>query len=689
MSISTQNNTSFKFRSKTSFFQDTQQPTKIIKQYKEQLKSILDYLQDRASLIPISTPNQNVLYIQTYYKNSQSSILCDQTKEHFLNLIEETKFYIYKKYPFISIIHEILKQQTNNYIHIQLQLSNQNQIVLYSKLHSKEQLTPKLISDLIWLSLPKFNLTVNLDCYNKYIQSLKEDHQQQQNILEGTKITIRQKEINQFSLDKHSTPKKSTINFQSIFNSVSKTEQPKPSDTQIKAYYSPIKSQTLNNQPVVRLFSQTQTVNSNNQAQFTDLISNINYEVEVTGKVIQSVKQVLDLSHLYQENSDAVSVSITLNRTDLIKCIVKAPEDSTVNVFISNHNTKTLPYDYAQSAFIFYGKQQEEYTLDVNKKDFFPQKRSVFLQGNSDVIIQFDLISQVQTTMKFKVYNLIQQEQNNQIDNCKLEIYKINSSNEEPLIGITNDQGIFMCQGAMFNKIMVKAQKKAFLNISYEFDVNAHKAGEYFQIPMIPDYYSLINQYHILIYIPNSNNHQLDFNLICSDGIKLDTTNKVHQNMKSKLDVKKLNQNSMLYNFSIHIQCLNPFINNNSFQFIIANQPNKRKTLNQANELITKENNNNKQLPDFVSQRIMNYSIEESIRIFITYGHLVIDTQVISTNQLSQQEKCFGIIDLDRRFLIKENEIIQQTKKQKNIKQVNSFEMTTILSQITNQNVNI
>lgn len=87
------------------------------------------------------------------------------------------------------------------------------------------------------------------------------------------------------------------------------------------------------------------------------MISNINYEVEVTGKVIQSVKQVLDLSHLYQENSDAVSVSITLNRTDLIKCIVKAPEDSTVNVFISNHNTKTLPYDYAQSAFIFYGKQ--------------------------------------------------------------------------------------------------------------------------------------------------------------------------------------------------------------------------------------------------------------------------------------------------------------------------------------------
>ncbi|CAD8160243.1 unnamed protein product [Paramecium octaurelia] len=688
MSTSTQNTQSFKFRSKISFFQETQQPTKIIKHYKEELKNILDYLQDRAPLLPISKQNQTTLYIQTYYKIGYKSTFCDETKDQFENLIEEIKLNIFKKYPFISIIHEKLKLHTQHQIHIQFQQLNQTPLVLYSKQHSKEQLTPKLISDLLWLSLHKFNLTINLDCTNKYIQSLKEDQNQQNNILEAVKITIRQKEQNSNQTEKHSTPKRSTQNIHSIFNSMSKTETHKPQDTQIKSFYSPTKAQPTNNQHVIRLFSQTQTVNSNNQALFNDLISNINYEVEVTGNQIQSVKQVLNLQQIYQENQDSANVSITLNRSDLIKCIIKAPEDSTVNVFINNHNAKTLSYDYTQSAYVFYGKQQEEYTVEVNKKDYFEQRRSIFLQGNSDVIIQFDLISQVQTTMKFRVYDLIQQEENNEIDNCKLEITKINS-NEEPLIGITNDQGIFMCQGVMFNKIKVQASKKGFLNISYEFDVNANKAGEFYQIPMIPDYYSLINQYHILIYIPNSNNYQLDFNMICSDGIKLDTKNRVHQNQKSKLDVKKLNQNSMLYNFSLHISCLNPFVNNNQFQFIIANQVNKRKSINSTNEPTIKENNTIRYLADVAAQRIINYGIEESIRIFITYGHLVIDTQVISTNQLLQQEKCFGIIDLDKRHLVKENEIIQQTKKQQNIKKVNSsFDMTTILSQITNQQVN-
>ncbi|CAD8168696.1 unnamed protein product [Paramecium pentaurelia] len=687
MSTSTQNTQSFKFRSKISFFQETQQPTKIIKHYKEELKNILDYLQERATLIPISKPNQTILYIQTYYKIGYKSTFCDETKDHFENLIEEIKLNIFKKYPFISIIHEKLKQHTQHDIHIQFQQQNDNQLVLYSKQYSKEQLTPKLICDLIWISLHKFNLTINLDCINKYIQSLKEDQNSQNNILDGIKITIRQKESNQ--IEKNSTPKRSTQNLHSIFNSMSKTETHKPQDTQIKSYYSPIKSQNIINQNVIRLFSQTQIVNSNNQAQFNDLISNINYEVEVTGNQIQSVKQVLNLQQIYQENQDNANVSITLNRSDLIKCIIKAPEDSTVNVFINNYNSKVLSYDYIQSAYIFYGKQQEEYTVEVIKKDYFEQRRSIFLQGNSDVIIQFDLISQVQTTIKFRVYDLIQQDENNQIDNCKLEITKINTSNEEPFIGMTNDQGIFIYQGVMFNKIKVQASKKGFLNISYEFDVNANKAGEFYQIPMIPDYYSLINQYHILIYIPNSNNYQLDFNMICSDGIKLNTKNRVHQTMKSKLDVKKLNQNSMLYNFSLHISCLNPFVNNNQFQFIIGNQLNKRKSLNANNEKIIKENNIINYLADVAGQRIMNYAIEESIRIFITYGHLVIDTQVVSTNQLLQQEKCFGIIDLDKRHFVKENEIIQQTKKQQNIKKVNSsFDMTTILSQITNQQVN-
>lgn len=56
----------------------------------------------------------------------------------------------------------------------------------------------------------------------------------------------------------------------------------------------------------------------------------------------------------------------------------------------------------------------------------------------------------------------------------------------------------------------------------------------------------------------------------------------------------------MLYNFSLHISCLNPFVNNNQFQFLINNQPNKRKSLNSTNEAIIKENNTTKYLSDVV-----------------------------------------------------------------------------------------
>jgi hypothetical protein len=55
----------------------------------------------------------------------------------------------------------------------------------------------------------------------------------------------------------------------------------------------------------------------------------------------------------------------------------------------------------------------------------------------------------------------------------------------------------------MFKQIHLLAKKKGFLPVSYDFDVRANSTGSILNIPMIPDFYSVINQYHLLVYIPN------------------------------------------------------------------------------------------------------------------------------------------------------------------------------------------
>ena len=45
----------------------------------------------------------------------------------------------------------------------------------------------------------------------------------------------------------------------------------------------------------------------------------------------------------------------------------------------------------------------------------------------------------------------------------------------------------------MFKKLLLKAKKKGFLTANYEYDVLANSTGSILSIPMLPDYYSLIN----------------------------------------------------------------------------------------------------------------------------------------------------------------------------------------------------
>ncbi|CAD8077564.1 unnamed protein product [Paramecium primaurelia] len=215
--------------------------------------------------------------------------------------------------------------------------------------------------------------------------------------------------------------------------------------------------------------------------------------------------------------------------------------------------------------------------------------------------------------------------------------------------------------------------------------------------------------------------------MICPDGVKIDSKNRSHNVMKSKLEINRINQQTMLWNFSVHVQSLDPFLSDNSYQFFINNQKPKRTMLCQ--EPLSpqcKENNGNsstkascfktvnlnemflktrvmqteiktyiRQENDVIAQKINNFCAEDSVRIFVTFGHKVLETFMIQTNLLMQNEKCFGVIDLDKRLFIRDNDTTQQNIK-RNLSKMPTFKkdmknanedrtMTTILSHITNQ----
>lgn len=68
--------------------------------------------------------------------------------------------------------------------------------------------------------------------------------------------------------------------------------------------------------------------------------------------------------------------------------------------------------------------------------------------------------------------------------------------------GATDEKGFFSCMGLMFKQLHLKARRKGFLSVSFDYDVRANSTGTMLSIPMLPDYYSLINQYHVIVYVP-------------------------------------------------------------------------------------------------------------------------------------------------------------------------------------------
>ena len=101
----------------------------------------------------------------------------------------------------------------------------------------------------------------------------------------------------------------------------------------------------------------------------------------------------------------------------------------------------------------------------------------------------------------------------------------------------------------MLKTVYIKASKKGFLTIPLEFDATAAQTGAILTIPMIPERHSLVNHYHILVYIPNKENFNYNFLVKCPDGSLLSQNQKQHKQFKAKLEVSRLSKVTQLLNF--------------------------------------------------------------------------------------------------------------------------------------------
>lgn len=52
-----------------------------------------------------------------------------------------------------------------------------------------------------------------------------------------------------------------------------------------------------------------------------------------------------------------------------------------------------------------------------------------------------------------------------------------------------------------------------------------------------------------------------------------------------------------------------------------------------------------------IAQKINNFCAEESVRIFVTFGHKVLETMMIQSNLMMMNEKCLGTIDCNNKYL--------------------------------------
>ena len=105
--------------------------------------------------------------------------------------------------------------------------------------------------------------------------------------------------------------------------------------------------------------------------------------------------------------------------------------------------------------------------------------------------------------------------------------------------GSEND-GVIKIRARMSSRVNLKVRKSGFLNIEYAIDMGSSVAGKVVDLQMLPDYCTLINQFHVIIFIPKT--CKINYDLVLS-GVD-----------ENKVFIKKYNYSTgLMVNYGIPI----------------------------------------------------------------------------------------------------------------------------------------
>ncbi|KAM3146810.1 hypothetical protein pb186bvf_000964 [Paramecium bursaria] len=387
------------------------------------------------------------------------------------------------------------------------------------------------------------------------------------------------------------------------------------------------------------------------------------YFIEIEGKYIKNYKADVKMgdNNIVIERNDLQLTTIqVLNKT--------TPIDAQVKV-----NNIPIQYD---GQYKFWAKIGQEYAINISKPDFYPITEVLYIQGTKETVQSYELIQKTRASLKINVRNILDGE----------PLDKVTLLLDGQIMGQTNANGALIINNLEFKLIKIQATKRGFLTIPLEFDLKANSIGETADIILLPDYFSLVNQFHIIIVKPKTTKDLV---------VQLKRNNEIYQSqpqiVKSKL--------GDVINHSIHMKNIDVFnkedniyhvslMNKNFVQSIVAQSESMKSThLNLKSSIFQTrisihQSNTDRSLNKRENSKIIKTCKGmEKIKVYLTYGMDVISSIQIDVEQI--ENRVYAKIDLNTRIVEIEGQKYEQEKKKK-VQQKPYLPTSNILKQITN-----
>ncbi|CAD8059948.1 unnamed protein product [Paramecium primaurelia] len=410
---------------------------------------------------------------------------------------------------------------------------------------------------------------------------------------------------------------------------------------------------------------------TSNFINFKDLPLNNDYVIDVQGKHFKYVHQEVN----FKENI------IELERNDIIQAKYKLIHQGKL-IEADKFMVNGMPIIF-NGEYRFWTKPQTEYIVNIEKLDYYPKQHILITKGFGEYKQEIEMIKIQKTILKITSKNIID---SSILDNVDISI-------DGKIVGQTNKNGTIVIQNLELRSFIIKAAKKGFLTMPLQFDISANNIGQSLLIEMFPDYFSLMNQFHILVVKPKSAKN-LSLQLV-----DLDEQNK--SNIQQKIVPYN---NGTIVNYGIHISNFDVFDKQkNIYQLFIkdskevlprcrqtiANTNKKSQHVNSSpvNQMKTRINNQNS---DLKTERGLNQNKKvtsnlevEHLHIYLSFGMDIVCSQIFEVEKFTS--KVYATINLQRRIVELDGKAYN-CRKQKSQQKTNKRSNTgNILQLLTNQ----